>query len=234
MTAMLASVTGPEEAKIALTAGADIIDLKDPNAGVLGALPASAIHASVRTINARRPTSATVGDLPADPETLVAAVAVTAKTGVDFVKVGFFSESDLSPCIQSLQSQTATGVRLVAVLFADLAPDLRILPALAKAGFSGVMLDTADKQRGGLREHMLHKHLAGFVRQAKRLGLLTGLAGSLRLEDIPALVSLKPDYLGFRSALCCRGQRTNQLDINAIKSIRWQIQNPCDEIRQTG
>ncbi len=153
MTAMLASVTGPEEAQIALTAGADIIDLKDPNAGALGALPADTIHAAVRAISGRRPTSATVGDLPADPETLVSAAAVTAKTGVDFVKVGFFKESNLSPCIRALQSQTANGVKLVAVLFAELDPDLCILPDLARAGFSGVMFDTADKQQGGLRSH---------------------------------------------------------------------------------
>ena len=37
MTKMLASVTGVEEAEIAIAGGADIIDLKDPTAGALGA-----------------------------------------------------------------------------------------------------------------------------------------------------------------------------------------------------
>jgi dihydroneopterin aldolase len=231
MTALLASVTGPEEAVIALNAGADIIDLKDPKAGALGALPAETIRATVRTVAARRPTSATVGDLPADPETLVAAVALTTKTGIDFVKVGFFGDSEPLPCIRALRSQTATGIKLVAVLFADLAPNLRVLQALAGAGFWGVMLDTANKQRGGLRDHMSHTHLVTFVRQARQSGLVTGLAGSLRLEDIPALVPLQPDYLGFRSALCCRGRRTNQVDLDAITAIRRRIQAPCDAMR---
>ena len=233
MTALLASVTGPEEAVIALNAGADIIDLKDPKSGALGALPAETIRATVRMISARRPTSATVGDLPAEPEALVAAVALTTETGVDIVKVGFFGESEPLPCIQALRSHTATGVKLVAVLFADLAPNIRVLKALALAGFWGVMLDTADKQRGGLRVHMSHTHLVNFVQQARQAGLVIGLAGSLRLEDIPVLVALRPDYLGFRSALCRSGLRTNQLDLAAIKAIQRHIQTSYDAMRHT-
>nr|WP_244433876.1 (5-formylfuran-3-yl)methyl phosphate synthase [Azospirillum sp. B506] len=41
--------------------------------------------------------------------------------------------------------------------------------------------------------------------------LQTGLAGSLRVADIPALAALSPDYLGFRCALCS-GERTNAID----------------------
>ncbi|TIQ75182.1 MAG: dihydroneopterin aldolase, partial [Mesorhizobium sp.] len=38
MTRMLASVTGVDEAEIALSGGVDIVDLKDPKAGALGAV----------------------------------------------------------------------------------------------------------------------------------------------------------------------------------------------------
>ncbi|MGH8719286.1 MAG: (5-formylfuran-3-yl)methyl phosphate synthase, partial [Burkholderiales bacterium] len=44
--------------------------------------------------------------------------------------------------------------------------------------------------------------LARFISRAKSLGLMTGLAGSLKVEDVPSLLELGPDYLGFRSALC--------------------------------
>ena len=37
MTLLLASVIGPDEAAVALAYGADIIDLKDPANGALGA-----------------------------------------------------------------------------------------------------------------------------------------------------------------------------------------------------
>ncbi len=51
MTKMLASVTGTEEAETAIECNVDIIDLKDPKAGALGALPTAGIRALVAAIN---------------------------------------------------------------------------------------------------------------------------------------------------------------------------------------
>ena len=62
VTAMLASVTGPEEAEIAIAGGADIIDMKDPSAGAFGSLPIARIEETLAAIDLRRPTSAVTGD----------------------------------------------------------------------------------------------------------------------------------------------------------------------------
>jgi uncharacterized protein (UPF0264 family) len=64
-----------------------------------------------------------------------------------------------------------------------------------------------------------------FVLGAKAHQLLYGLAGSLRLSDISALVSYQADYLGFRGALCRQHRRTAQLDRLAIQQIRQALQN---------
>ncbi len=90
MTKMLASVTGVAEAEIALAGGADIIDLKDPKAGALGAVPTDIIRQAVTSVAGRRATSAVCGDLPMEPETIRAKAEEIAATGVDYVKVGFF------------------------------------------------------------------------------------------------------------------------------------------------
>ncbi len=76
-----------------------------------------------------------------------------AATGVDFVKVGFFPAAEAAACAAAL-GRLAGRVKLVAVLFADLEPDLGLLPALAKHGFAGAMLDTADKGKGRLLDHL--------------------------------------------------------------------------------
>ncbi|HEY4171860.1 MAG TPA: (5-formylfuran-3-yl)methyl phosphate synthase, partial [Rhodopila sp.] len=85
MTRMLASVTGPEEAEIALTAGADIIDLKDPTRGALGAVATNVIQATVQSVRKRRLVSAVAGDLPMQPDLVAATVRDIAATGVDYV-----------------------------------------------------------------------------------------------------------------------------------------------------
>ena len=72
MTLFLASVTGPEEAEVALAHGADIIDLKDAANGALGAVAPDVVRATVAAIAGRRPTSAVTGELPMEPAAIVA------------------------------------------------------------------------------------------------------------------------------------------------------------------
>lgn len=216
---LLASVANLEEVGIACAGGADLVDLKDPRAGALGAWPHDGLRAAVALVSGRLPVSATVGDLPMVAGSLVATVAPVAATGVDLVKVGFFAGGDHGACARALSAQSRAGVRLIAVLMADQSPDLDLLPVLADAGFVGAMLDTADKRAGGLRRHLDPATLRRFVERARGLGLLSGLAGSLGLADTAALAGLKPDYLGFRGALC-QGGREAALDPAALARVR--------------
>ena len=75
MTAMLASVRTLDEALLALRLGADLIDLKEPSRGALGALDHAAVRVMVRAVGGRRALSATIGDIPEmEPGEMVAAV----------------------------------------------------------------------------------------------------------------------------------------------------------------
>ncbi|AWB08991.1 hypothetical protein A6A40_28790 (plasmid) [Azospirillum humicireducens] len=223
MTGWLASVADRAEIPLILPAGPDILDLKDPAAGALGAWAVDDIAATVRELAAlpdRPRLSATIGDHPMRPDAVEPAARWIAATGVDFVKIGFAPDGAPDRCIDALAPLAADGVQLVAVLFADLwPPDPGCLPIdrLASAGFRGAMLDTAGK-RHGLRHHWHDAQLSSFVCCARAHGLLTGLAGSLRAADIPALSALSPDYLGFRGALC-GGERTAGIDPQAAARI---------------
>ncbi|AEG00582.1 (5-formylfuran-3-yl)methyl phosphate synthase [Methylomonas methanica] len=219
MSGMLASVNSLDEALLIQSFSVDIVDLKQPAQGALGALSVSEVAEIVANLSGRNVISATVGDLPMQPDLLFTAVQAMASTGVDYVKIGFFPGGDWQACIDSLATLART-YRLIAVLFADTGPDVGIINALRKAGFAGVMLDTMDKTLGSLTQLMTWSELAGFTDAAKAAGLLTGLAGSLTQHDIPALLSLQADYLGFRGALCRQHCRTAQLDADRIVWIR--------------
>lgn len=223
---LLASVATLAEAALALRLGADILDLKAPAAGALGAWPAALLPEAVRLVAGRVPVSATVGDLPMEPARLRDAARATAATGVDIVKLGFFGAGETRAVLAALTPVARGGARLVAVLMADQEPDLELTPLLAQAGFFGVMLDTADKRAGGLRHHLDQARLAGFVAGARAHGLLSGLAGSLRAADIAPLGRLRPDYLGFRGALC-GGDRTAGLDARAMGAVRRAVDRAC-------
>lgn len=222
MTEMLASVTGAAEAEIVIAAGADIVDLKDPEVGALGALPTETIRNVIKSIAGRREISAVCGDLPMVPETIRAKVEEIASTGVDFVKIGFFPSGTAAACASALADR-ARRTRLVAVLFADRSPDVDLLAVFAESGFHGVMVDTADKMHGRLLDHLPPERISGFVEQARAHGLKVGLAGSLEAPDVPRLLPFAPDFLGFRGALCDCSLRTAQIDPAAVARIRSLI-----------
>ncbi len=222
MTRMLASVTGPEEAEIVLAGGADLVDLKDPSRGALGAQPVSVVRETVAAVAGRRPTSAVTGDLPMEPAAVLAAATAMAETGVDYVKVGIFPGGDATGCVRAL-APLAARVRLVAVQFADRAPDPSLLAIAAEAGFAGAMLDTATKSSGRLLDHMELPALRRFVDACAQHGLLSGLAGSLEAPDVPRLLLLQPGFLGFRRALCGADGRAGRIVRESVQQIRALI-----------
>jgi len=223
MTKLLVSVTSVDEAMLAMEYGADIIDIKNPAQGALGALPLSETKDIVRAVNGNRLISATIGDLEMQPELLMCAIEHTASTGVAIVKVGFFGLEHHSECIQAMKPLAARGVHIVAVLFADQEPDFGLLAELQEAGFYGVMLDTVKKDGGSLLDYVLLKDLQRFVKAAQQHKLKSGLAGCLRLEHVPTLQLLNPDYLGFRGALCANFERKAALSNHKLHKLHQTL-----------
>ena len=223
MTIFLASVSSMQEASTILAVGADIIDIKNPLKGALGAVDPEITKKIVQQVSGRAMTSATIGDLPMEAACISSAIDIMQATGVDIIKVGVFDNSVSTDVLQVIEAYTDKECRIVLVYFADLKPQLEGFSVLAEAGVYGVMLDTADKTKGSLRTIINDDTLENFVGQAQSSGLLTGLAGSLKLADIQPLLKLKPDYLGFRSALCDKHQRNNTLDIQAAHNVRAMI-----------
>ncbi len=222
MSALLASIASLGEIEIAIAGGADIVDLKDPAKGALGAWAIPRIVEATSVLRGRRQISATVGDLPMEPKTLAAAVRAVSGAGVDIVKIGMF-EGERRECIAALAGAAAAGTRLAAVLFADREPDFALLPVLRNAGFFAVMLDTADKSGGALRDHMNDHTIALFATAARSLGLRVGLAGSLMPGDIAPLMRVSPEFLGFRRALCGAKGRTGAIDAQAVAALRAEL-----------
>jgi dihydroneopterin aldolase len=175
MTLMLASVTSPAEAETVWAGGADIIDLKDPAKGALGALDASVAAGIVRAVGKRRPVSAAAGSSLGAPGALVDTVAAMAAAGADYVKVGFSPDAAAADCVRALAPH-ARNTKLVGVLFAECAPDLDLLRLMASNGFTGAMLDTAKKGAGRLLDHMDIAALDRFIGRCRENRLMTGLA----------------------------------------------------------
>jgi uncharacterized protein (UPF0264 family) len=227
MTQLLISVTSVEEARIAAENGADIIDLKDPHSGALGALPLPSIQsimAYMRSEQVGKLVSATIGDVPMElnltEPNVVERVTALAASGVDFIKIGFFEAKDYQPCLGALLPAIQSGVQLIAVLFAEYQYPDSLVDDIHQAGFAGLMLDTAHKCGQTILYYHSCNNYAVLAEKVKNKGMAFGLAGSLRVEDIDQLKHLAPTYMGFRGGVCEQNSRIAALDKEKIIAIK--------------
>lgn len=223
---LLVSVRSEEEALAAADAGADFIDLKEPSAGALGGLPAATIRGILARLGerpgelSRPPVSATIGDFPAgDIDAILSRVREVHDCGVDHVKVGVERGPDAPALLHAL---AGLGLPLIPVLIADDGIDAGLVAGAAAGSFPAVMLDTADKRSGTLLDIVPEAQLRAFIATVRGAGAAAGLAGALRLVDVPRLLSLDPDFAGFRSAVCAPSPagRAGPLDPARIRRLR--------------
>lgn len=216
---LLVSVQNPEEALLAAQGGAGFIDAKDPGRGALGGLPCETIASIVQSLRGAgqaHETSATIGDVPmAERDEILARVRAVAATGVDIVKVGIEREPAAFGVLDAL---AATGLTIVPVFIADRGLDDDLLGHALALPFAGVMADTQDKLAGSLFDAVPPAALARFVGRARAARRMVGLAGALRLQHLPALAELAPDFAGFRSAVC-EGPRAAALSAARLAAL---------------
>ncbi|MHB8787618.1 MAG: (5-formylfuran-3-yl)methyl phosphate synthase [Thauera sp.] len=240
---MLVSVRDVTEAREALRAGVDFIDLKEPSAGALGGLALPVIREVVAALRgggaaqaggpAHAPLiSATIGDLPPDaPEIILERARAVGACGVDLVKVGVPGRG--AAACAALEALAVLPLAIVPVLIADDGLDAAVIDAACAPAFAAVMADTQAKRAGSLLELLGTDALAAFIDRAHAAGRMVGLAGALRVADLPQLARLGPDFAGFRSAVC-DGSRAGRLDPRRLEALRAAIaMTPTDAPAQS-
>jgi (5-formylfuran-3-yl)methyl phosphate synthase len=220
---LLISVKNVEESLLALASGADIVDLKDPNLGALGALDVATSSAIITALNSQKleqvVISATVGEGHASLSDLVAAVQTRADLGVHLIKIAvselFYSANFLSEMSRFAQA----GLKIVAVFFADERVNFTLLPVLKRAGFYGAMLDTSTKQHN-LLQMQSNDDLHLFTHFCHQHHLKSGLAGSLQAQHIDSLAEFSATYIGFRGGICDNFERKSDLSSTKILEVK--------------
>lgn len=232
MTGFLASVSSLAEARIVHAAGVDVIDLKNPARGPLGAVDPAVAREVAAALAPRAGVgdgpgapvlSAAIGDLPVYASELEAAVARMYALGPALIKVGVADPALSRFTLKALTRLADENIPVILVFYAESYPGAVDFHPLAEAGVKGVMLDTREKANGNLRRKLAPGVLARFVASSQGAGLIAGLAGSLGPEDIASLLPLAPDYLGFRGALCEQGRREGSLTAARVAALRKLI-----------
>jgi (5-formylfuran-3-yl)methyl phosphate synthase len=227
---LLVSVVDADEARVAVEAGVDIVDVKNPAEGALGA-PGPAVIGRVReVVPPERPLSAAIGDLPYLPGTAALAALGAARSGAAYVKVGLWGTSvtdEAVAVLRAVREAVDRGAAVIAAAYADAErvpsrplPPGDVVEAARRAGVEGCLLDTAVKDGHGLFDWLTPEALAALVSEGHAAGLEMALAGALRAEDLAVVRATGADIAGVRSAACRDGRRSAPLDADRIGRLR--------------
>ncbi len=231
---LLISVVNEQEAESAIVGGADIVDVKNPLEGALGANFPRVIRRIRQCTPHRLPVSATIGDAPHKPGATALAALGAAVCGIQYVKVGLYGTKEPWQAMHLLQEvcraarDHTPGIKVIAAAYAD-ARNIGALPPQAApsvaldAGADGCMLDTAVKGGGALFSHLGHEQVHDFVRDCHKKGLLCALAGSLSDHDIPQVLKIGPDIIGFRTAACLGDRIKGRVDAGQVEGLKNRI-----------
>ncbi|KAF5411718.1 MAG: (5-formylfuran-3-yl)methyl phosphate synthase [Euryarchaeota archaeon] len=230
---LLVSPINTVEARAALDGGADIIDVKNPKEGSLGANFPWMIRAVIEEIESKKPVSATIGDFNFKPGTASLAALGAAVSGADYIKIGLYdiqtvdqAEELLSKVVKSIKDYDPKKMAVVAA-YADYTRINAISPMLlpeigAKVGCDVVMIDTGVKDGRSTFEYMSEEQLTTFVDDARKLDLTTALAGTLKFEDLDALNRIDPDIIGIRGVVC-GGDRSAEIKKELVEEFKAQM-----------
>ena len=224
---LLISPRSLEEARKVITGGANIVDIKNPAEGSLGAGSPRLIHAVKELTENRVEISAALGDISVwMPGTIGLAAYGAMQAGANYVKMGALNLSEqqatdtAKACVEALNG----GCSMVIAGYADasrvngLSP-LKIPQIAASTRADIAMIDTAIKDGRGLLDNMSTTKLRKFVEQAHSLGLEAALAGEVKIEEVEVLASLEVDIIGIRSAACEGGRRDASISEEKVREL---------------
>jgi uncharacterized protein (UPF0264 family) len=228
---VLISVVSVEEARVALKANPDIIDIKNPDEGSLGAqFPWIIKDIAVELKGSAVLISATLGDLTYKPGTASLAAYGAASCGANYIKAGLFGIMNYNEALH-LMTSIVNSVRMVnmnaivvAAGYADykrfggISPEI-LIKAAKNSRANVVMIDTAIKDGRNLFDSMNSDEIKDFINLAHEDGLQVALAGSIKRTHLELLSWLNPDIIGVRGAICENEDRTSRLSESKMKEF---------------
>jgi hypothetical protein len=234
---LLVSPKDVEEAKAVIRGNADIVDVKNPKEGSLGANFPWVIKSIKELVEKEggngMKMSAAIGDFYYKPGTASLAALGAASVGADYIKIGLFKIKTreeaidlLSGVVKAVKGFDPTK-KVVSAFYSDYKRINSISPfeiaAIGKeVDIDVAMVDTGIKDGKSTFEFLSEDELKEFVSESRALGLETALAGALKFEDIPALKGINPDILGVRG-MVCGGDRNAQVREELVSELRAKV-----------
>ena len=208
---LLISPINHDEAVEAIEGGADIVDVKNPKEGSLGAN----FPWVIKDIRGLTPddllVSATLGDVPYKPGTVSLAAMGALVSGADYIKVGLYGTKNYDEAVEVMTNvvKAVKDVNSDAIVVASGYADAHRVGAISPwdipkvardSGSDLAMIDTAVKDGKTLFDYFTIEDCENFVNEAHGYGLKVALAGSVKKDQLKPLYDVGTDVVGLRGA----------------------------------
>jgi uncharacterized protein (UPF0264 family) len=229
---LLVSVRDAEEARIAVAAGVDVIDVKEPSHGALGKAEDDMLRAIAEAVQGSALLSFAAGEAidRAEESAICTESSQEAPPGYAFFKVGpagLALRDDWRNVLTNAWRSTRGAASPIAVAYvdyqaADAPPPEEIIELAIDCGCAGMLFDTYGKApRLGLTA-LAEARLRRCIARANDAGLLVSLAGSLGANDAADVRRLDADVIAVRGAVCM-GDRASRIDPARIAALKEAI-----------
>ena len=231
---LLISVRNVDEAELVSQCGVDIVDVKEPSKGSLGAASPEIFNQIARQFAKTCRLSLALGELLEFNH-----VPSADLRGYQFAKVGLAGCStlpDWKPHWSRWAQWLEPAIRPVAVAYVDHhrcgapAPQ-QIASHAASEGCDVFLLDTFFKQGSSLFDYISAQELENTIYFAQNLGMFVGVAGSVNETHLERIALCGANMIAVRGAVCQREERDSTIDSTKVIKFKEQIlQLNCQQL----
>ncbi|MEL0254500.1 MAG: DUF447 domain-containing protein [Burkholderiaceae bacterium] len=214
---LLISIRSIEEVKVVNGLNIDIIDLKEPKNGPIGMLDfidIKKIVLALRDNNFCGKISTTFelndGNLSRND---IAKIENLGSVGLDYIKVGVSADGNtlenlrkFTESLNKIKNRVLEN-KLILVLMITDKHSFKFVKNISPSmvgKFSGIMIDTLDKENGSVFDIVNFTELSIIKKFALENNIDFGIAGSLDVSHTSLINQLQPNWAGYRGGVCLK------------------------------
>jgi uncharacterized protein (UPF0264 family) len=235
---LLVSVRNADEAMAAASAGADIVDVKEPANGSLGRATNDAIASiahGLQSMASPPPFSIALGELAEwrdvgmENESIRATLKAARPT---YLKMGLAgtstSRKNWRVKLDAIRQRFVGQHKWVAVAYADferaVSPSpLDVCRHAIDTNAAVLLIDTFRKDGTNLRSWLSHEQLIQLRTHTATHGIQLALAGKVTEQDLPVLRVIGPEIIAVRGAVCDHGDRIAAISEARVREFKTAL-----------
>lgn len=233
---LLVSIRGPVEAVNAAKGGALIADVEYPASALGTPYPLNIMAVRERLNRAKFnkvAVSTNIGEMQHVRASSCQAALGVAFAGANLIKFGLAEQSPAaaaylaSSIVRTVRRLGPKGIKLFPAVFVDedmtrFFDPFKDGPELAASAMAdGILIDTFNKSIGkGLLDFCSVKDIARFVKAMHAIRKEAWIAGSISIEELPALWATGVDVICVRGAACAKNTKAGRFGAVTTEQVR--------------